>query len=289
MQNLKDIQDKIFFETKTILDGISKINSVDELLAKHDLFTEVTDRIAFLRILEKNEHSFAEIFENITKQSVPEDYFSTENTPQEEVLFTTKLNELDQEPVSPVVETAQHLLAGHEVQQEPDNQSVNESVDNEVVPVMSEDEEMQRRIKDNQPLSTDTPQQRAEKKFRLASIKGLKSHRQSENPTKMADDFSERNTPTAGSILKSNIPVDYMEAEKRKPEFRLDLNDKVAFTKILFGGNESELKRVTDRLNEFQNIEEAKQYLSEIYYERDWNKVDEYAQRLWALVENKFL
>ncbi len=37
------------------------------------------------------------------------------------------------------------------------------------------------------------------------------------------------------------------------------------------------------------SYKEAKEYLSDLYYERKWNKVDEYAQRLWRLVENKFL
>ena len=54
MQNLQDIQEKIFFESKSILETLSKINSKEELLAKQDLFAEITDRIAFLRILEKN-------------------------------------------------------------------------------------------------------------------------------------------------------------------------------------------------------------------------------------------
>ena len=64
MQNLQDIQDKIFFETKTILETLGKIASVDELLAKHDLFSEVADRVAFLRILEKNSEGFEQIIKD---------------------------------------------------------------------------------------------------------------------------------------------------------------------------------------------------------------------------------
>ncbi|MGZ5263686.1 MAG: hypothetical protein ACXWCF_07860, partial [Kaistella sp.] len=60
MQNLQDIQEKIFFESKTILETLSRINSKEELLAKQDLFAEVTDRIAFLRILDKNREHFIE-------------------------------------------------------------------------------------------------------------------------------------------------------------------------------------------------------------------------------------
>ena len=80
-----------------------------------------------------------------------------------------------------------------------------------------------------------------------------------------------------------------MEAEKPKPQFKLDLNDRIAFTKTLFGGSQSELNEVVGNLNSFKTLEEAKEYLSDLYYQKKWSKVDEYAQRLWILVENKFL
>lgn len=133
-----------------------------------------------------------------------------------------------------------------------------------------------------------------EKKIRLANIKGLKSIQ-----TLFDDDHLEREVPQqkpptvvkedTGSLLKTNIPTDYMEAEKQKPEFRLDLNDRMAFTKMLFGGSQTDLNHAVAELNRFRNLEEAKEYLSDLYYDRKWDKVDEYAQRLWILVENKFL
>ena len=134
-----------------------------------------------------------------------------------------------------------------------------------------------------------------EKKIKLANIKGLKAvqslfgddHLEIKWPEEKQDPVhKEENT---GSILKTNIPTGFMEAEKKKPEFKLDLNDKIAFSKTLFGGSQSELNEVITRLNSFQTLEEAKEYLSDLYYSRKWNKVDEYAQRLWILVENKFL
>lgn len=135
-----------------------------------------------------------------------------------------------------------------------------------------------------------------EKKIRLANIKGLKAVQ-----TLFDDDPLEREIPKdkpapeaevkeeTGSILKTNIPTKFMEADKVKPEFRLDLNDRIAFSKMLFGGSQSDLNETVSRLNGFRNLEEAKEYLSDLYYERKWSKVDEYAQRLWILVENKFL
>lgn len=133
-----------------------------------------------------------------------------------------------------------------------------------------------------------------EKKIKLANIKGLKSIQ-----SLFDDDPLEREIPQEkiepvikednGSLLKNNIPTNFMEAEKAKPEFRLDLNDRIAFSKMLFDGSQSELNHVISELNSFRTLEEAKEYLSDLYYSRNWRKVDEYAQRLWVLVENKFL
>ncbi|SHL32630.1 hypothetical protein SAMN05444360_101163 [Chryseobacterium carnipullorum] len=133
-----------------------------------------------------------------------------------------------------------------------------------------------------------------EKKIKLANIKGLKAVQ-----TLFDDDPLERETPKQkpvpevkeeqGGILKTNIPTNFMEADKVKPEFRLDLNDRIAFSKMLFNGSQSDLNETVSHLNGFRNLEEAKEYLSDLYYERKWSKVDEYAQRLWILVENKFL
>ena len=134
-----------------------------------------------------------------------------------------------------------------------------------------------------------------DKKIKLANIRGLKAVQ-----SLFEDDHLERELPAEkpapvekkedmGSILKTNIPTDFMEAEKKKPEFKLDLNDRIAFSKTLFGGSQSELNEVVANLNSFKTLEEAKEYLSDLYYSKKWSKVDEYAQRLWILVENKFL
>ncbi|MBT2621487.1 MULTISPECIES: ring-infected erythrocyte surface antigen domain-containing protein [Chryseobacterium] len=133
-----------------------------------------------------------------------------------------------------------------------------------------------------------------EKKIKLANIKGLKSIQSLFDDDPLEREIPrEKNEPVVkednGSLLKTNIPTNFMEAEKSKPEFRLDLNDRIAFSKMLFDGSQSELNTVISDLNSFRTLEEAKEYLSDLYYSRNWRKVDEYAQRLWVLVENKFL
>lgn len=132
-----------------------------------------------------------------------------------------------------------------------------------------------------------------EKKIKLANIKGMKAVQSLFDDDHLELPKEEKTIPVVkedtGSILKSNIPTHFMEADKLKPEFKLDLNDRLAFTKMLFEGSQTDLNDTVYQLNQFKTLEEAKEYLSDLYYERKWNKVDEYAQRLWILVENKFL
>ncbi|WP_137904548.1 hypothetical protein [Chryseobacterium sp. 2VB] len=132
-----------------------------------------------------------------------------------------------------------------------------------------------------------------EKKIKLANIKGMKAVQSLFDDDHLELPKEEKTAPAVkedtGSILKSNIPTQFMEADKLKPEFKLDLNDRLAFTKMLFEGSQADLNDTVYQLNQFRTLEEAKEYLSDLYYDRKWNKVDEYAQRLWILVENKFL
>lgn len=132
--------------------------------------------------------------------------------------------------------------------------------------------------------SEDTPEER---RIKLANIKGLKSS-SSNSEEENANEATAEIEAVEEKTEVSNA-VESAEPVKTKKEFRLDLNDRMAFTKMLFGGSQSELNYAVFELNNCKNIEEAKEYLSDLYYAKDWGKADEYAQRLWILVENKFL
>lgn len=331
MQNLQDIQEKIFFESKTILETLSRINSKEELLAKQDLFAEVTDRIAFLRILDKNKESFMS-GETIEKPAHEDsrafsgneimslEFNPCEDSPleediiEEEVMFTNELNEIENvEPLISPEKTVENTVELEEETMEEDllaDIETEHSYEERVAQKEKEFKELEERrrkiVEFNREEVSHAPKPEifheekepehhsVEKKFKLAHIKGLKVVQNlfDEDPlerlegqkTQIAEPKIE-----SGSLLKTNIPTDFMEAEKKKNEFRLDLNDKVAFTKLLFHGDAEELKTTVDKLNSFNNLEDAKQYLSEVYYQKNWAKADEYAQRLWNLVENKFL
>lgn len=322
MPNLQEIEEKIFFEAKNILETLSKINTKEDLLAKQDLFAEITDRIAFLRILDKNVELFNEAetlqtkenqdvilnFDQepvVTSEEKTEPSILHEDVIEEEVMFTNELNEID--------EIADEQLSTEvfpESRDSADSISSENSEENRAAAIAQKEKEFQeleerrRKIVEIEkpqpqehpqiiPEETQTAAQQQEKKFRLANIKGLKQVQNlfDDDPLQhlATEDDSKSENPESGSILRSNIPTEFMEAEKKKPEFRIDLNDKVAFTKVLFKGNEEELRKTVDKLNSFTELEDARHYLSELYYKHNWKGVDEYAQRLWSLVENKFM
>lgn len=135
----------------------------------------------------------------------------------------------------------------------------------------------------------ETQDEHPDKKFKLANIKGLKVAKSLFDDDHLEDMEQHQPKQESGSLLKNNVPTDYMEAPKPKPEFKLDLNDRIAFSQHLFDGSQSELNQVVTALNSFTSLDKAQEFLSDIYYERDWKKVDSYAQRLWTLVENRFL
>lgn len=352
IHNLQDIQDKIFFESKNILETLGKIASKEDLLNKHDLIEELSDRVAFLKILNKNKEFFileneSEIIDNqfinekkengedLPSNSFLESDLLDEDIIEEEVIFTNEINEsgnsstydqdisqnLDLKENIQETEELEHTSAEENNKEffEIDNESkISEEViinEEKILPTYEERvvqkereflemEERRRKIvefskheqaqapkvaltdiKPIQPHSID-------KKFKLSSIKGIKAVKNlfDEDPLeKVEEEETEHQETEVGSILKTNIATDFMEASKKRPEFRIDFNDKIAFTKLLFGGDELELKKTVDELNSYDNLEDAKQFLSGIYYRKDWSKVDEYAQRLWNLVENKFL
>ncbi|AZI33561.1 hypothetical protein [Kaistella carnis] len=340
MQNLQDIQDKIFFETKSILESLAKIESADELIMKQGLFAEAGDRIAFLRILEKNKDDFDQIFEAygekiqknyaIQKQDefnhddLNEEDFA-HDVIEEEVIFTNELNNFDAENVNEEFVLHEAISASDPESSEDLSFSeplISNVVEKEIPLIVEQEnldyeeriaqkereleemEERRRKIvefskheqdpvdpqQDSVEPQHETPLQQAEKKFRLANIKGLKVVQQLFDDDPLEHDAAlKEKEQDPGSLLKTNIKTDFMEAERKKPEFKLDLNDRVAFSKSLFNGDVEELKITIDKLNSFGTLEEAKQYLSEIYYKKDWSKSDEYAQRLWNLVENKFM
>lgn len=362
MQTIQDLQDKLFFECKNILDTVSKISSHDELLRKHDLITELNDRMNVLKYLDKNKSSFTAPVAVDTPSSLlekeefidekPENIFEEEI--EEEVIFNNELNEIDpnenlnQENSEELVEefelvedyaieekevveaieekeipmrivneaekkeAEEEVYAEHVVEQEEGfRQEIDEVLEKSDDLHVEENSVEEEEVEIQEPVSEllkEEPQEivevekskeedkdvespeTQEKKFKLSNIKGMKAVQSlfDDDPLEEMIEEEKKHEAESGSILKSNVSTDFMEAAKPRQEFRLDLNDKIAFSKVLFDGSQSELNDAIRNLNDCKTLDEAKEYLSDLYYARNWKKADDVAQRLWTLVENKF-
>ena len=418
MQSLQDLQDKLFFECKSILENVSKINTPEELLVKHDILIELTDRINFMKYLDKNKEVFASIAVEEPQSSISEisvteadhEEFIDNDGVEEEVLFTNELNDFDEnefennivneseveipedvedqfvndivedeieieddfdeeeelinvtheEEIPEVVEDQlvddiidEEIILHHhdlEVEEDVDVEILNHVEDNvddisveiieetveeiqipefekpkevddmfafamdnsdksnseisaqqvekleEVSPIIVQEvaseveivtptQEFKTEIKIEEPIQEPTEEkislqekaeQTSDKKFKLSNIKGMKAIHS------LFDDEM-FDAPVQAAPITATPSTTHS-----KNDFKLDLNDKIAFTKTLFGGSQTDLNDAMRIINDCGNLEEAKEYLSDLYYDRNWSKVDDYAQRLWTLVENKF-
>ena len=75
-----------------------------------------------------------------------------------------------------------------------------------------------------------------------------------------------------------------------KSNLQVELNDRIAFVKHLFEGNQEDFNRVLSQLNSFKTEGEAKNFIKNMVKpDYDWSESEEYEQRLTSLIERKFL
>ncbi|MGO4820262.1 MULTISPECIES: hypothetical protein [unclassified Flavobacterium] len=71
----------------------------------------------------------------------------------------------------------------------------------------------------------------------------------------------------------------------------IDLNDRIAFVKHLFGNSEEDYNRVLNQLITFDNFYETRNFIEEMVKPdyNDWKGKDDYAERFMDIIEKKFL
>ncbi|MFD0993844.1 hypothetical protein [Tenacibaculum geojense] len=108
-------------------------------------------------------------------------------------------------------------------------------------------------------------------------------------------------TPTLEDELKDTLSVDVMADLFQKVEtpktindklqntIQIGLNDRIAFVKNLFDGNQEDFNRVISQLNTFDNEKDAKKFISKMVKpDYDWSSKEEYETRLLDYIERRF-
>ena len=283
---------------------VEEVHSFEEIDAREDLLEEqVLENDPVNEIDEvQNEEQIDEVISeistplNVIEDIINESEETIETQTPEEILLeepTEKLEPMQDSQFSFAMEKEQPIAEvsndDYEARLAEKEAKLKELEENRRKIVEFSKENTQPKENTQKVYESQTQAESHDKKFKLAHIKGLKIAKSLFDDDHLEEEEKPVPVQTSGSLLKNNVPTDYMEAPKPKPEFKLDLNDRIAFSQYLFNGSQSELNQVVSILNSFNSLEKAKEFLSDIYYERDWKKVDSYAQRLWTLVENRFL
>ncbi|KAF2341251.1 hypothetical protein [Flavobacterium tistrianum] len=109
-------------------------------------------------------------------------------------------------------------------------------------------------------------------------------------PTPSINDFKEpKKVETA--ILETPVqPKAVSLNEKLARGFHIDLNDRIAFTKNLFGNSTEDYSRVLNQLMTFDSYSEAKDFIENMVKPdyNNWEGKDDYAERFMGIIEKKF-
>lgn len=110
-------------------------------------------------------------------------------------------------------------------------------------------------------------------------------------PTTIISEFKEKKEVAATAVLEK--PAETKTAtlnEKLAKGFHVDLNDRIAFTKHLFGNSSEDYSRVLNQLLTFDSYSEAQEFIENMVKPdyNNWEGKDDYAERFLGIVEKKF-
>ena len=109
-------------------------------------------------------------------------------------------------------------------------------------------------------------------------------------PTPSINEFKEQKTVETTVLETPAEPKAATLNEKLAKGFHIDLNDRIAFTKNLFGNSSEDYSRVLNQLLTFDTYGEAKEFIEDMVKPdyNNWDGKDDYAERFLGIVEKKF-
>jgi hypothetical protein len=100
-----------------------------------------------------------------------------------------------------------------------------------------------------------------------------------------SDDFKEEESISEKMETKATSLND-----KFSKGINIDLNDRIAFVKHLFGNSDEDYNRVLNQLITYDNFEEAQNFIDDMVKPdyNSWKGKDDYSQRFIEIIEKKF-
>lgn len=110
-------------------------------------------------------------------------------------------------------------------------------------------------------------------------------------PTSKNIDFQEKKVTPQVAVLEKAEPKALSLNDRLAKGIQIDLNDRLAFTKHLFGNSSEDYNRVLNQLITFNTFGETKQFIEDMVKPdyNNWNGKEDYAERFMEILEKKFL
>lgn len=102
----------------------------------------------------------------------------------------------------------------------------------------------------------------------------------------LQDDLTPREKKIPVPETRGSASLNDQLAENR---LRIGLNDRIAFVKHLFGGEQEDFNRVLSQLNTFEDLQEAESFIEQMVKpDYDWRQKEEYEMRFRHLLRQRF-
>ncbi|WP_035669474.1 hypothetical protein [Flavobacterium sp. 83] len=301
LKNKSDIN-QLYLETQKLYEKLSVLRFVDEHFsdAKPTIgITEIEKKIT--EVFEQQETTKPETkvaIEDITTEKtglfqptatiVPEEIISeeTEENPLEEKEETVT----EKEP-----EIEEEIVADAEIKEE-----ISAPETAPFVPAFELSEEEVEEVEEEKVAEIETPKKMEAVQISFEDLLGgnysdtqfVKVHPLENIPTAIAIDFEEKQLDTIEEVKAEPVePKIASLNEKLAKNINIDLNDRIAFTKHLFGNSSEDYNRVLNQLITFDTFYETRDFIQEMVKPdyNNWEGKQDYEERFMDIIEKKFL
>ena len=228
-----------------------------------------------------------EVYEKLSVLAYVEEYINT--TPNAEVTKEELLEKIETatEVEKPLEKEEKVVFALDEVDEEQEMDETAEDIAEEVIEEIEKEEILAEEVEEilEQPFDE------------IEEL--LFSNNDVKNDMK---DIGDRKSPTLEEELEDTISVDVAADlfekvapkkslnDKLQSNIQIGLNDRIAFVKHLFDGNQGDYNRVVSQLNTFKTEKEARKFINKMVKpDYDWADKEEYETRLFEIIERRFV
>jgi hypothetical protein len=308
LKNKSDIN-QLYLETQKLYEKLSVLRFVDE----H--FSDAKPTIGIAEIEKKIEEVFDQketaqpetktaVEETIADKIVETPAVQTEETPvAAEEIISEETIETPLEEKEEIV-TEKEPVIEEEIVAEEEDAIKEEITAPETAPFLpafelSEDEEVEE-VEEEKVAEIEIPKKMEAVQISFEDLLGgnysdaqfVKVHPLENIPTAIAIDFEEKQLDTIEEVKPEPVePKTASLNEKLSKNINIDLNDRIAFTKHLFGNSSEDYNRVLNQLITFDTFYETRDFIQEMVKPdyNNWEGKQDYEERFMDIIEKKFL